>query len=313
MLNRRYLRIKVMQALYAFFQHENQDVYKGEKELFNSIEKIYDLYAFLLMLLIEIRDFAENSSEEAKNKKLPSQNDLVPNTKFLNNRLIKQLAVNMTLSKESSNRKLSWQNEPELIKKIFNNIKASEEYEKYLSDEHSYKSDKDFIIDMYKKHIAEFESLVYLFEEKSIYWVDDLRLVNIMVLKTLESFKEDANEHFSLLPLYKDEDDKSFVQELFRRTILNNEMNEKLIGDKTKNWEVDRIAMMDVLLMKMAISEVLHFPSIPVKVTLNEFIEISKLYSTPKSKLFINGILDKLIADFKDQKKYTKVGRGLME
>ncbi|MDQ3048586.1 MAG: transcription antitermination factor NusB, partial [Bacteroidota bacterium] len=174
--------------------------------------------------------------------------------------------------------------------------------------------DRDFIIEVFREYIADFELMNHLYEEKNLHWGDDIYLVNPMVVKTLETFKEDATPEHSLMQLYKDrEEDEQFVKDLFRQTALRNEETEKLIGDKTKNWEVERIAMMDVLLMKMAITEILHFSNIPVKVTLNEFIEISKIYSTPKSKIFINGILDKLVADFKSENMLNKMGRGLME
>jgi transcription antitermination protein NusB len=315
MLNRRYLRIKVMQALYAFFQSDNKDLGKGEREMFNSIERIYDLYLLMLQLIIEVRDLAANAMEDGKNKRLPTPQDLNPNTKFIDNTFIHQLASNTQLAKEASRRSISWQTEGELVKKVFHQIKGSEEYARYLaSPDSSYKAHSEFIAEIYRKYIAEFELLEHHFEEKSIYWVDDYYLVNVMVLKTIQSFDESKGESVPLMPLYKDEEeDRQFVVDLYRKTILSDKENEQYIGEKTKNWEVERIAMMDVLLMKMAITEILNFPSIPVKVTLNEYIEISKLYSTPKSKGFINGILDKLVIDFKEQQKFRKVGRGLIE
>lgn len=315
MLNRRYLRIKVMQALYAFFQSDNKDLGKGEREMFGSIERIYDLYILMLLLFVEVRDLAENAIEEGKNKRLPTPQDLNPNTKFIDNPFLRQLAANTQLGKEATKRAINWQGEGELVKKVFNQIRNSEEYVRYMtSDDNSYKAHSEFIADVYRKYVAEFELLEHHFEEKSIYWVDDYYLVNVMVLKTIQAFEESRGEHMRLMELYKDEEeDRQFVVELFRKTILSDKENEQYIGEKTKNWEVERIAMMDVLLMKMAITEILNFPSIPVKVTLNEYIEISKLYSTPKSKGFINGILDKLVIDFKAQQKFRKVGRGLIE
>jgi N utilization substance protein B len=162
--------------------------------------------------------------------------------------------------------------------------------------------------------MADFELLNHFYEEKNLHWGDDIYLVNPMVVKTIESFKETSTPDFALLTLYKDrEEDEQFIKDLFRQTVIQYDETKKLIGDKTKNWEVERIAMMDVLLMQMAITEILYFSNIPVKVSLNEFIEISKIYSTPKSKLFINGILDKLLIDFKAEGKLNKIGRGLME
>ena len=315
MLNRRYLRIKVMQALYGFFQSDTKDLAKADRELFNGIEKIYDLYIYQLALLIELRHVAAKLIEEAKTKHRPTPDNLNPNLKFLQNKFITQLDENIHLKREINNRKINWNNEFELVKKIFNNIKASEQFTKYMNvDDNSYKTDRDFILEIFKEYIADFELLNHLYEEKNLHWGDDIYLVNPMIVKTIESFTETTTPDFALIPLYKDkEEDELFVKDLFHQTALRNEEIEKLIGDKTKNWEVERIALMDVLLMKMAITEVLHFSSIPVKVTLNEFIEISKIYSTPKSKIFINGILDKLVADFKTGNKINKVGRGLME
>jgi N utilization substance protein B len=315
MLNRRYLRIKVMQALYGFFQSDTRDLARSERELFSGIDKVYDLYIYQLALLLELRHVANVSLEDAKEKHRPTKEELDPNRRFIENKFILQLSENIHLKREMNNRRINWNNEYELVRKVFNTIRASEMYSSYMdSPDNDYKSDKSFIISIFKEFIADFELVNHLYEEKSLHWGDDIYLVNPMVVKTFESFSEEATPDFHLMPLYKDrEDDMDFVKDLFRQTAIRNDENEKLIGDKTKNWEVDRIALMDVLLMKMAITEVLHFSNIPVKVTLNEFIEISKMYSTPKSKIFINGILDKLIADFKRDNMLNKMGRGLME
>jgi N utilization substance protein B len=304
-----------MQALYAFFQSDNKDLPKAERELFNGIDKIYDLYIYQLAFLVELKHVATSLMEDGKNKRLPTKEDLDPNLKFLENKFINQLSENIHLKREMNNRKISWNNEYELVKKVYNNIKASEEYGKYMNvSDNSYKTDRKFIGEIFKEYIADYELLNHVYEERNLHWGDDIYIVNPMIVKTIEGFKEDSNPDFPLLPLYKDrEEDEQFMKELFRETAISDDETKKLIGEKTKNWEVERIAMMDVLLMQMAITEVLHFSSIPVKVTLNEFIEISKMYSTPKSKVFINGILDKLVSDFKVANKLTKTGRGLME
>lgn len=304
-----------MQALYGFFQSDTRDLARSERELFSGIDKVYDLYIYQLALLLELRHVANVSLEDAKEKHRPTKEELDPNRRFIENKFILQLSENIHLKREMNNRRINWNNEYELVRKVFNTIRASEMYSSYMdSPDNDYKSDKSFIISIFKEFIADFELVNHLYEEKSLHWGDDIYLVNPMVVKTFESFSEEATPDFHLMPLYKDrEDDMDFVKDLFRQTAIRNDENEKLIGDKTKNWEVDRIALMDVLLMKMAITEVLHFSNIPVKVTLNEFIEISKMYSTPKSKIFINGILDKLIADFKRDNMLNKMGRGLME
>ena len=306
-----------MQALYAYFQSDSKDLAKGERDLFNGIDKIYDLYIFQLAFILELKHVATLLSEDAKNKRLPTKDDLNPNIKFIENKFIAQLSENIHLQREMNNRKIasSLNNEFELVKKMVNNIKVSDEYATYMSvSDDSYKTHHDFVLEVFKEHMADFELLNHFYEEKNLHWGDDIYLVNPMVVKTIESFKENSNPDFALIPLYKDkEEDMQFVKDLFRQTILQEETTKKLIADKTQNWEVEPIAMVDVLLMQMAITEILYFSNIPSKVTLNEFIEISKIYSTPKSKLFINGILDKLLADFKTENKLNKIGRGLME
>lgn len=315
MLNRRYLRIKVMQALYGFFQSDTKDLAKSERELFVGIDKIYDLFINQLAFMIELRHVATVVMEDAKIKRLPTEEDLNPNLKFIENKFITQLSENIHIQREINNRRISWNNEFELVKKVFNAIKSSPEFIEFMNvSDDSYASHRNFALEMFKETIADHELLNHLYEEKNLHWGDDIYIVNPMIVKMIESFKEDAAPDFSLMPLYKDkEEDMLFVKDLFRETAVRNDEIEKMIGDKTKNWEVERIAMMDVLLMKMAITEILHFSSIPVKVTLNEFIEISKMYSTPKSKIFINGILDKIVADLKAGNLLNKMGRGLME
>jgi transcription antitermination protein NusB len=315
MLSRRYIRIKVMQALYAFFQGDSKDIGKGEKEMFSGMDKLYELYHMLLLLLVEIRFNAGRAIEDAKNKMLPTEHDLNPNMRLVENTILKKLESNKTLKKFANDHKLSWQNEGELTRRILANIRAGETYKKYMSSpEHTFREEQEFILDIYKEHICDYELLENFMEERSIFWYNDLDYVNSMVIKTLEGMSDRDDENTRLMPLYKNrEEDTEFASELFRKTVVHDEENQKLIGEKTKNWEVERIAMMDVLLMKMAITEILYFQTVPVKVSLNEYIEVSKMFSTPKSKVFINGILDKLVLDFKSSGRLQKVGRGLLE
>lgn len=304
-----------MQALYAFLQADNSDLPKAEKQLHASIDKVYELYIFILSLLPELADFAAKSQEEAKQKRLPTKEDLNPNTKFADNKLSAAMAANLAFQRAINTYKISWSNEQELVKKIFLEVKSSELYANYMSlGESNFIQDRDFMAKVVKTILEDFEPLNYFFEEKSIIWTDDFDLAFSMAIKTIRAIQEAKPEESFLLPLYKDEpDDKNFMLDLFRKTILNNEKYEKLIGEKTQNWEVERIALMDVLLMKMAITEILNFSNIPTKVSLNEYIELSKNYSTPKSQVFVNGILDKLLADFKNNGELKKTGRGLME
>ena len=312
MFNRRNLRTKVMQALYAFFRSENPNLKKCEKELLLSIEKTHDLYIYLLLLITEMAYSAERSMEVSKNKHLPTQEDLNLNPKFIKNRFIKQLSVNKEFTKFIKSKKLSWSNDLDLVKNIFLQIKSSDEYASYLaSSDDSFNADRQFIITIFKKHIANSTLLHQFLEQKSIFWTVDLDLVNHMILKTIKS-SDSGSKNTLLLSQYRDnKEDRDFVLALFRETILHEKEYEKLIGKKAKNWETERIAMMDILLMKMAICEILEFPTIPIKVSLNEYIEIAKQYSTPKSNIFINGILDKVVLGFKKGKRIKKTGKGL--
>jgi N utilization substance protein B len=314
MLNRRYLRIKVMQALYSFFQSDDSDIAKGERELLRSIDKVYDLYIYLLLLFNEIRHVAGQQIEDNKTKHLPTKEDLDPNLRFINNRLLNQLAANDRLKKEAEGRKLSWQVDHDVVRKVWSNVKGWDGYQKYMAEANdSYENDQDFILDLFSKHVADSDDVELHIEEKSLYWPGDLNnCVAPAIIKTLEAGKESQAPRIA--SLYKDaDDDQKFLLELFRKTIMEQKNTQEIIGEKTQNWEVDRIAVMDILLMQMALTELLYFREVPVKVTLNEYIEISKLYSTPKSSVFINGILDKLVADFKGNGKLVKTGRGLIE
>ncbi len=314
MLNRRILRVKVMQALYAFFQSDSNELSKGERELFLSVDRLYELYLYFLILPIELADLAEVQMDEAKNKALPTKEDLNPSTRFINNSLIKQLRESEVLNNAIKNSKISWSADRDELKRLLKELKKADFYQAYFALESvDFEADKKFVQSLFKELIADYEPIYTIFHERSIYWdLDDVDFAISMAIKHIKKIKKDAEG--VLLVKYKDDlEDKDFVKTLFRKTIVNNQENTKLIEEKTKNWEVDRIAVMDVLCMKMAITELTEFSSIPIKVTLNEYIEISKLFSSPKSKVFINGILDKLVADFKISKKIKKIGRGLME
>jgi N utilization substance protein B len=280
-----------------------------------SIDKIYDLYVLYLLFLVDIRQHAINKIEEGRNKKLPRPEDLDPNTKFVDNKVLELLSDNRNLLAESSKRKLNWMRDQDLVRKIFNDIRNSELYTKYMNDPgRGFDMDQDFLVHLFKEEIANSETLLNHLEEMSINWMDDIDLVCSTVIKTIKGFNPNSDEFAKLSPLYKDpEDDEKFVRDLFKRSVILNEETEALISSKTENWELERIASMDMLLMKMAITEVLEFSTIPVKVTLNEYIEISKFYSTPKSNGFINGILDKVFLQLKTDNRIKKIGRGLLE
>ena len=313
MISRRLLRIKTLQICYAYFKSDGQTINQAEKELFFSIQKSYDLYHYLLLLVIDVVDYAESRIDLARNKKMPTYEDLNPNTKFIDNRLVKALRENTDLKKYLSDQKLSWTNYPELIKNLYNEIRESEAYKKYMeSTVKGFNEDKKFISDIYSKVIINYEPLYQNLEEQSIFWNDDVDFVIGMIIKSLRAFKASSDEDVKLMPLYKNEEDRDFVKRLFRKAILNHKENEELISKFIKNWDVERVAFMDIVVMSLAISEMIEFSEIPVKVSLDEYIEIAKYYSTQKSNIFINGILDKTVEHLKKEGKIKKVGRGLI-
>jgi N utilization substance protein B len=314
MLNRRHLRIKVLQALYAYFQSNDENYRHTENELMQSVERIYDLYISYILTFPELKGLAEHRMDESKKKMRPTEEDLNPNLKFVDNKLIVLIEESKELRRISEERKVNWVGDEhqEMLRKILLTIRESEVYIQHMNDEaRDFESDKMFVLDLFKAEIANSEIFYNYLEEKSIHWMDDIDLTCSMVLKTLKQAVE--GEKLEILPLYKPNDDEQeFIRELLRKTISLNSENEKLIDDLTQNWELDRIAKMDIILMKMAITELQIFNNIPTKVTLNEYIEISKFYSTPKSNGFINGILDKAIDRLTADKKIKKIGRGLV-
>ena len=314
MLNRRHLRIKVLQILYAFFQSKEIDVVKAQNELLLSVERMYDLYLYLLLTIPELKRAAEINNENRKNKLRPNESDLMPNLKWVENSLVLKIEESKELNKVSSARKVNWlgAENQEIFRKMFLQVKDSETYFEFMENGlKDFEEDKKFALALFKNEIINSEFLHNYIEDKSIYWLDDIDLCCSMALKTLKT--ADPDKEISILSLYKEDDDeKEFILNLCRNTIEMDFENEKLIETLAVNWEVDRIAKMDVLLLKMALVELQTCSSIPTKVTMNEYIEISKFYSTPKSNLFINGILDKAISQLTKEKKIKKIGRGLV-
>jgi len=301
-----------MQSVYAMQQSHNDDVVKEEKFLKFSIQKIFDLYVLNLRLLVEVQKLAAKKIALSKKKILATQQDLKPNTKFIDNKLINAIAESISIESYVEVNKLdNWSLDDEYVKIIFDELQKSDLYKNYLNkEEDSFKIDKTFVLDFFKEIIAPNEKLADYYEDKMISWVDDIPYVNTWVLKSLS--KQKANANFTLGALYKDKDDEDFVSELFRKTILKHKTYEQDITDKTPNWESDRIADIDMILIKMAITEFINFASIPVRVTINEYIEIAKDYSTTKSSYFVNGVLDKISKEFVKNKRIVKIGRGLL-
>jgi N utilization substance protein B len=303
-----------MQSLYAFKGHESDDLSKDEKFLMHSLDSMLDLYLSILALLTELHKKSKDYNEKLQKKLLGSDSDRNPNTKFQNNILLNIISNNKMLQEVISKRKLNfWDLDFEYVDILFKDIKNSKLYEDYISNpETDLKTDKKFIIDVYTEIIAPNDKLYDYFEDKKLTWVDDFPVVNTVLLKVLGKLKLTSPETKLLPDLYKDVDDKEFAKELFKKTILNNSKFEEEISKKTTNWDTERLASLDGLLLKMALCEFQKFPSIPHKVTINEYLEIAKEYSTPKSSLFINGILDKIVKEYQSKKLHPKAGRGLM-
>ncbi len=315
MLNRRHIREKVLKTLYAFFQSGNTEIQVGEKELFHSIDKVYDVYLIYMSLLSEFRDAAETLIHERKQKHLPTAEDLNPSLHFLNNRVIEAVVRNTALNQLLEKHKINWTGQQDLIRKLFMQFRNEEQFIAYLNKpEVSFEDDRDIVFWIYETIVFPSELIRQLLEERSIYWLDEIELMQSGVLKTIKQIKSENASQFTLLPLQKESDeDRKFARELFRLTISHSDEFEQEISKRASNWEIERVAKMDIILMKMAICELSQFPSIPVKVSLDEYIELSKDYSSPQSKNFINGILDKIVADFKRDNRIQKVGRGLLE
>ncbi|WP_350290749.1 transcription antitermination factor NusB [uncultured Croceitalea sp.] len=315
MLTRRHIRVKVMQCIYALIQSKDDSLEKQEKFLKYSIDSMYTLYLLMFSLLTELHQLAEKHVNHASKKYMASEDDNFPKRdKFLKNKLLQQIVSNEALQKEFSKRKLqNWYLNDEYVKLIFKDMIASDIYKSYmLSTDNSYQKDKEVIISLFKEIIAPNEKIYEYFEDDRLTWIDDIPIVNTYIFKQLKKVKENASETFFLPRLLKDDQDMVFAKELLTKTLLKNTEWEKEIEGKTPNWDKDRIAEIDYILLKMGICELLNFSSIPEKVTINEYLEIAKEYSTPKSSIFINGILDKLVKEYKAEGKLQKIGRGLL-
>jgi len=307
MINRVLIRLKIVQIVYAYYQNGGKNLDTAEKELFFSLSKAYDLYNYLLLLMVEVTKQANKRLNAAKNKLVPTKEELFPNTKFVENRFIAQLEVNKQLLEFSNNQKKTWENEADFVKTLCDKILEGDIYKEYMASEtSSYEEDRELWRKLYKNIIFNNIELDQVLEDQSLYWNDDKEIVDTFVLKTIKRFDEKNGAKQELLPEFKDEEDQDFARRLFRRTILNADYYRHLISENTKNWDLDRVAFMDVVIMQIALAEILSFPNIPVSVSLNEYVEIAKLYSTPKSGGFINGTLDGIVNSLKKENKLTK-------
>ncbi len=315
MLTRRHIRMKVMQCVYALTHSRDDTLEKQEKFLKASIENTYILYLLILSLLREVHEMAGKQVIISSRKYLATSSDSFPDQeKFIQNKVLLQIVNNGNLTRELEKRKLrNWYLNEEYVRLVYKDITSSAHYESYMAvPGGTYEQDKNFIMEIFKEVVAPNEKIYEYFEDDKLTWVDDLPLVNTFILKQLMKLKEDQHESFFLPRLLKDNEDMDFARELLRKTLLKNESLVREIEGKTPNWDKDRIADIDAILLKMAICELLDFPSIPERVTINEYLEIAKEYSTPKSSIFINGILDKLVREYRADGKLKKMGRGLL-
>ena len=312
MLSRRVLRTKVVKAVYAHTQCEGLTPAASEKNLVASIDKAYDLYFHLLALVPEIAEYAAERIRIGENKKLPTYDDLHPNRKFVENKVIARLNEDEELQAQLKARKLSWANHRDLIVALYNALVRQPFYMKYMaSDECSFREDAQLVSDIYMTMLEEFEPLDRVLEEQSILWNDDLGFLLTMVSRTILSMRE-AHEAVKFMPQFKSEEDLDFAKSLLRNAIAGFERISLLLDNSMKNWDIERVALMDQIILVTAIAEAENFPSIPVRVTMNEYIDIAKCYSTDSSGGFINGLLDRIIARLTDEGKIVKSGKGLL-
>lgn len=303
-----------MQSIYAMHQNGSDSIEKEEKFLLYSIENIQDLYLTLLAALVEIRKKEVVFLQKSAEKHLATKEEKNPNKKFVNNAILELLEENNSLSIALQDRKINtWNLNDDYITILLNAIKGSDLYATYMrNNANTFEEDKEFIASIFMEVIAPNEKLYEYLEDNKLTWIDDIPLVNTEIIRQLKAIKNGKEDSFRVSRLYKDTEDKEFVSNLFRKTILNEKELAKEFEDKTPNWDMERIAEIDTILLKMAICEFLKFPSIPTKVTINEYLEIAKEYSTPKSSIFINGILDNLVKELEQNKRLLKTGRGLM-
>ncbi|MCH5328022.1 MAG: transcription antitermination factor NusB [Coprobacter sp.] len=307
MINRILIRIKVVQILYSYFLKEDKDMNLTEKELFFSLDKTYELYHLLLLLMVQLTDAQRARIEMAKAKHLATLAEKNPNPKFIQNRFIAQLKANEDLAGYLNDHKISWVNEPDFIRSLLDKIVESDIYKEYMeSADSTYEADRELWRRLFKSVIVESDDLGDVLESMSLYWNDDLQIISTFVLKSIKRFDESRSSRQPLLPMFKDDEDLEFARTLFRKSILNADKNKQLIDRHTQNWELDRVAFMDIVIMLVAVAELETFPAIPVRVTLNEYIEIAKSYSTIKSGHFINGVLDAIAEELKKEGVLTK-------
>lgn len=307
------MRIKVIKALYTHFCAGGTPFAVSEKTLMHSIAKSYDLYLLLLRIIVDVNDYAEKATAIRKNKLVPTYEDLHPNMKFIENGVIALIRNSESLNKNLESKGLSWAHRSELIKKLYQNLTRRSYYEDYMADPNrSFNDDKELVTQFYCRELEGFDYFYEVLEEDSIYWMDEMEFELSQAIKTIGGIRKEKND-IPLMPLYKDQNDQQFVKELFGKSLLRYDESLRYIEQFISNWDMERVAFMDKIILVTAYTELMEFPTIPVKVTLDEYIEISKYFSTRNSSFFVNGILDKIVGDLKANEKLQKLGRGLVE
>jgi N utilization substance protein B len=312
MISRRLLRIKVLKEFYGYVIGEKNFLQAVEKELRLSISKTYEQYKYLFCFIPLLQEYAQNRIEIGKQKFLPTDDEKNPNIRFINNKLIKQIAENKELQSFSTKNSAILSDAMSVITKMYSNISGKDYFLEYMSQpETSFKHDKKLVIDILCNEFEDFDDLYSLLEEQSIFWTDESEFVVSNIIKTVNYIRED--KLFSLMPLYKNSDDELFAERLLKHAVANYDKYNTLIDEHTPNWDVERIALMDILILIIAISELIEFPDIPVKVTLDEYIDLARFYSTSSSCVFVNGVLDKLVEYFETNHLLAKAGKGLIK
>ena len=300
MINRILIRTRIVQIIYAWYQNTNKDLRMAEKELLFGLQKSYDLYYYLLLLMVELTKVYDARIEAKRNKYLPSDEDLNPNVRLIENKFIRQLSQNHQFNKYLNERPMSWREHDAFVKNLLDEILASDTYAEYCNDtKANYNDDREFWRKIFKQFIYNNEKLDEILEDESIFWNDDIEIVQTFVMKSIRQFSEETGENQRLLPMFKDDEDRQFALKLLHDTILNEQKYRQLIEHHSEKWDFDRIAFMDMIIMQIALAEIHTFETIPTNVSLNEYIEIAKSYSTPKSGTFVNGILDAIVAELR--------------
>ena len=307
MINRTLIRLKIVQLMYAYYQNSGKSIDTAEKELLFSLSKAYDLYNYMLLLMVSVSRYAYKQVEEKEEINKVGHIDEVVSHRFADNQFTAQLEANKQLQEFVDTKKKSWNNDIDYIKKLYSDIIQSEYYQEYMAmDNVTYADDREVWRKIYKNIIMKDERIDDILEEQSLYWNDDREIIDTFVLKTIKKFDPANGANQELVPEYKDMEDQEVAIRLFRRTIMNDEYYRSLIGKSVKNWEFNRLAYMDVVIMQIAIAELPSFPQIPISVTINEYVEIAKWYSTPKSSGYVNGIIDSIAKMLKKENKLTK-------